>query len=178
MAASLACLSLICASCSSGAQTGATKPATVGTEKPLPAGKNPSLISKMVCSDEAQQKINSVLGVKAHVPAPTWFDHVYSCRYVYPNGSFTLSVDELSSWAQTLTYFHSLQATLGDTGSLGNLGQGAFTTRNGSVVVRKDWKVLYVAIAGLPAQFGRPPTSSADVAYTIADLILGCWSGD
>lgn len=176
--AALACASILLASCGSVAKTGSTKPATVGTEKPLPAGKNPSLISKMVCADEAQEKINLVLGVTAHVQKPTWVDDVYSCRYVYPNGSFTMSVKELSSWTQTLDYFRMLQTTLGDTGSLGNLGQGAFTTKNGSVVVRKDWKVLYVAIAGLPAQFGRPPTSSADVAFTIADLILGCWDGD
>jgi hypothetical protein len=119
-----------------------------------------------------------VLGVEAHVLTPTWADHLYSCVYKYPNGSFVMSVKELSSWAQTLSYFHGLQKTLGDTGSLGNLGQGAFTTKNGSVVVRKDWKILYVAIAGLPAEFGRPPTSAADVAYTAADLILGCWDGD
>jgi hypothetical protein len=169
---------MLLASCSSTAKTGATKPATVGTERPLPAGKNPSVISKMVCGDEAQQKINLVLGVTAHVTKPTWVDDVYSCRYVYPNGSFTMSVKELSSWTQTVDYFHSLQTTLGDTGSLGNLGQGAFTAKNGSVVVRKDWKVLDVAIAGLPAEFGRPPTTSADVAFTIADLILGCWDGD
>jgi len=31
---------------------------------------------------------------------------------------------------------------------------------------------------GLPARFGVPPTSSASVAVTVADLILGCWAGD
>ena len=176
--ASIAALSLICASCSSGNKEGSSKTQTVGTEAPLPAGKNPSVISKMVCGDEAQEKISRVLGVDAQVPTPTWVDHVYSCRYTYPNGSFVMSVKELSSWSQTLAYFHSLQKTLGDTGALGNLGQGAFTTKNGSVGVRKDWKILDVAIAGLPAEFGRPPTTSADVAYTVADLILGCWDGD
>jgi hypothetical protein len=38
--------------------------------------------------------------------------------------------------------------------------------------------VLLVNIAGLPDQFGVPPTNSADVAVTVADVILGCWSGD
>jgi hypothetical protein len=46
------------------------------------------------------------------------------------------------------------------------------------VVVRKDWKVLLVNIAGLPAQFAVPPTNRADVAVTVADVILGCWDGD
>jgi hypothetical protein len=46
------------------------------------------------------------------------------------------------------------------------------------MVVRKDWKILTVDISGLPAQFGRPPTSRGDVAVTVADVILACWSGD
>ncbi len=54
----------------------------------------------------------------------------------------------------------------------------AFQTTNGSVVVRKDWKVLLVNSTGLPPQFGQPPTSSGDVAVTVSDVILGCWAGD
>jgi hypothetical protein len=87
-------------------------------------------------------------------------------------------VKELSSWSETSAYFHSFASSMGDVGSLGNLGQVAFTTSDGSVVVRKDWKVLLVDISPLPPQFGKPPTSRADVAYTIAALILGCWAGD
>lgn len=40
------------------------------------------------------------------------------------------------------------------------------------MVVRKDWKVLLVDSAGLPDEFGQPPTSSGDVAVTVADVIL------
>jgi hypothetical protein len=67
---------------------------------------------------------------------------------------------------------------LGKARTLANLGQGAFQTTDGSVVVRKDWKVLLVNISGLPAQFAVPPTSPANVAVTVADVILGCWDGD
>jgi hypothetical protein len=151
---------------------------TATTEAPEPAGKNPSEISKMVCASEAQGEIKRVLGVTAHVAPPTWVDHLYSCRYEYPNGTFVLSVKELSSWPQTYAFFHLLGKSMGDTGTLGNLGQGAFTTSDGSVVVRKDWKVLLVNIAPLPPQFGKPSTSKADVAYTVASIILGCWAGD
>jgi hypothetical protein len=155
-----------------------TVPATAAAPKrPLPAGRNPSLIATMVCRPKSQREINEVLGVKATVSDPTWVDHKYSCRYGYPNGAFTLSVKELSSWSQTFTYFHSL-GTMGKTQTLRNLGQGAFRTSAGDVVVRKDWKVLLVNISGLPPQFGRPPTGATDVAYTVADLILGCWDGD
>jgi hypothetical protein len=151
---------------------------TSTTEAPKPAGMNPSEIARMVCAPKAQGEIERVLGVRAHVALPTWVDHLYSCRYEYPSGAFVLSVKELSSWSQTYAYFHSLGQSMGDTGSLGNLGQGAFTTSDGSVVVRKDWKVLLVDIAPLPRQFGKPPTSKADVGYTVASVILGCWDGD
>ena len=97
---------------------------------------------------------------------------------MYSNGVMTLSIKELSSWSQTLAYFNMLGRTLGDTGSIGNLGQGAFTTKSGSVVVRKDWKVLLVDVSALPAQFGVPLSPRRDIAITIADVILGCWAGD
>jgi hypothetical protein len=133
----------------------------------------------MVCADDAQHEIAEALGLKAmRISTPTWVDHLYSCRYEYATGAFTLSVKELSSWAQTLTYFHALGGRFGDARSLANLGQGAFSETDGTVVVRKDWKVLTVDITGLPAQFGVPPTSSSDIAVTVADVILGCWAGD
>jgi len=156
----------------------AATPAGAATRQPLPAGTTPSPISKMVCSKKAQHEIAEVLGVTASVQTPTWLRHLYACNYRYPSGTMTLSVKELSSWAGTFAYYRALGKELGFGRKLQNLGQGAFTTGNGSVVVRKDWKVLLVQIAKLPAQFGRPATSSKDVAFTVADLILGCWNGD
>ena len=149
-----------------------------GGEAPQPAGPVPSKIATMVCRPKAQAEINQALGVTATVTTKTWVDHKYSCPYVYPDGHFVLSVKELSSWPQTLSYYHSLGHQLGVTRSLPNLGQGAYQTTDGSVVVRKDWKVLLVDVAGLPAQFGKPPTGSGDVAVTVAVVILGCWAGD
>ena len=58
-----------------------------------------------------------------------------------------------------------------------SLGQGAFTTKNLSAVVRKDYKVLTVDISKLPAHFGVPPDSRADVALNTAATIMGCWTG-
>jgi hypothetical protein len=147
-------------------------------QTPLPAGPVPSSIATMVCKTKAQGEINQALGVTASVTTRSWIEHDYSCPYVYPDGRFVLSVKELSSWPQTLGYFHSLGNQLGVTRRLPNLGQGAFQTHNGSVVVRKDWKVLLVDVAGLPPQFGQPPTGSGDVAVTVAVVILGCWAGD
>ena len=122
--------------------------------------------------------MHDVLAVTGKVGKPTWSDHTYSCHYSDANGSFELSVKELSSWPQTYAYFGARGASLGYTGKATGLGQSTFNTKDGSVVVRKDWKTLTVDISGLPPQFGMPPTSAADTAYTIADVIMGCWNGD
>lgn len=156
------------------ATSGATQIAT----RPLPAGRTPSEISKMVCAREAQKDIAETLGVRAKVSKPTWVRQAYSCRYQYPTGAFTLTVKELSSWSQTYAYDATLARRLGKAKSIRNLGQGAYQTTDGWVIVRKDWKILTVDIAALPAQFGVPPTSRSDVAVTVADLILACWAGD
>lgn len=178
------------AGCSGGsdALTGSTAPrGTFATEQPpeqppKPAGVLPSPISKQICSRDAQIEMASALGEEAQVSTPTWVDHLYSCTYDYatstPAGSFAVSVKELSSTAETTAYFEGLSSTMGRSRELNALGEGAFQTTNGSVVVRKDWKVLLVDNAGLPAQFGVPPTSSGSVAVTVADVILGCWAGD
>jgi hypothetical protein len=165
---------------SSGSQPPASsRSGTTTSEAPKPAGRYPSAISKEVCAGDAQHEIAEALGLKAvRISTPTWVDHLYACTYEYNSGSFTLSVKELSSWNQTYAYFDALGSKYGKARPLGNLGQGAFSETAGSVVVRKDWKVLTVDIAGLPAQFGVPPTRSSDIAVTVADVILGCWAGD
>jgi len=168
---------LAAAGCTAGTTRGATAPTA-----PEPAGPVPSPISVQVCSHEAQQELASALGEAARVSTPVWSGHRYSCTYGYPtatpSGSYGVSVKELSSWPETYAYFDGLAASMGKSRDLEALGQAAFQTTDGSVVVRKDWKVLVVDDTGLPAQFGVPPTSSSAVAVTVADVILGCWAGD
>lgn len=165
---------VVSAGCGSGSKTASGPTA----DPPKPAGALPSNISKQVCESQARAQIASALGETAAVSEPTWVDHLYACRYGYPTGSMTLSVKELSSWAQTLSYYRSLQSSMGKSRDLEGIGQAAFQTTDGSMVVRKDWKVLLADISGLPGQFGVPPTSSGAVAVTVADVILGCWAGD
>ncbi len=148
------------------------------SEAPLPAGRTPSTIATMICKPKARQEIASVLGEFATVSHPTWLHHLYSCQYGYPTGSMVLSVKELSSWAQTKSYFRRLAKLLGTSQAINGLGQAAIETTDGSIIVRKDWKVLLVNSAGLPPQFGQPLTSSRAVAQSVADVILGCWDGD
>ena len=147
-------------------------------ESPQPAGKAPSAISRMVCARKAVGDIAQVLGVKATVRAPTWVNHRFACTYSYGEGAMVLSVKELSSWTETYAYFDSLARTLHKTVPILGLGQGAFRVRDGSVVVRKDWKVLVVDTSGLHASIGSPPSSRSQVALNVAAVILGCWAGD
>lgn len=170
-------IAVLATGCSSGGGSSArTTRSTV--PGPQPAGQTPSEIALMVCQPKAAGEIQDVLGETAMVEDRTWKDDLYSCTYRFSTGVLVLSVKELSSWDQTYTYFSMLGKTLGETSTLPNLGQGAFQVKNGSVVVRKDWKILLVDITGLPSRFGLPPTSSSDVAATVAFIILGCWAGD
>jgi len=147
-------------------------------ESPAPAGSTPSSIAKEVCSRKAQTLIGDVLGEQAKVSTPTWRQHLYACDYRYKTGTMVLSVKELSSWNQTYSYFNGLGKSLHKTTTVYELGQGAFRVRNGSVVVRKDWKVLFVNVSGLPQKFGQPYSDVSGVALSVAGVILGCWSGD
>jgi hypothetical protein len=143
-----------------------------------PAGRNPSESARMVCAPEAQKDLASALGVATTaVSDPTWADHVYSCRYMYPDGTMALSVKELSSRTATTAYFNSLRAKLGEAENLSGVAQGAFMTTNGSLVLRKDYKVLLVDTSGLPEPFGAGFKTRDQVAVGVGITVLGCWTG-
>jgi hypothetical protein len=133
----------------------------------------------MICETEAQNDIyDSATGVKTvSISTPTWIDHVYSCDYVYPGGArMRLSVKEVSSAAETTAYYDSLATKLHKTNAQVSV-PGAFQVQDGSVVVRKDFKILLVDVTKLPAQFGVPPASRGDVAINVAVTVMGCWVG-
>jgi len=156
---------------------GSSQNATVHVAQPARA--TPSASAKMICAHETQTELAAVLGVHTTQPVvPTWTDHLYSCRYTYDNSFMVLSVKELSGKTGTDRYFASLAHRLGQAQRPQVIARGAFfTTRNLSVVVRKDYKVLLVDISGLPAQFGKPPYTRADVAIKVAAAIMDCWTG-
>jgi hypothetical protein len=143
-----------------------------------PAGPNPSESAQMVCAPEAQNDLASALGVTSTaVTEPTWVDHLYSCRYLYPDGGMALSVKELSSKAETTAYFKALRAQFGESERLPGVAQGAFVTGNGSLVLRKDYKVLLVDTSGLPEFFGAGYQTRDQVAVGVGVTVLGCWTG-
>jgi hypothetical protein len=142
-------------------------------------GPNPSVSARMICRHEAVAEIDYTLGVTTvGEPTATWRDHRYTCTYRYAHATMTLWVQELPTLAGTAAYMSRLARTLGDRGVIANVGQGAFASSNGSAVSRKDNKVLVVQVGGLPARFGHPATSRADVAITVANVIFACWRGD
>ena len=109
VAACVAVVTLVACSSSSSSSQAAR---TTGTLQP--AGKNPSISAQMVCESETQAEMVQSLGVQpTQVTTPTWADHRYSCRYVYPEGSIVLSVKEMSSDAETNAYYDGLGTQLG-----------------------------------------------------------------
>lgn len=163
-----------CGSASIGASPPATSVAT-----PQPAGATPSASARMVCGPDAQREIALSLQLRLSAPiSPTWADHLYSCRYTYPIGSFEMSVKELADQAATDAYYTATRTDPVDQLALGGLGQAAYAGPAGIIVVRKDFKVLRIDATGLPAQFGQPPMSRAEAARRIASDIMDCWNGD
>jgi hypothetical protein len=156
------------------------KPQNATVHTAQPARATPSASAKMICAHRTQTELASILGVRTTQPVvPTWTNHLYSCRYTYHNGFMVLSVKELSGKTQTDAYFTSIAHRLGQSQRPSAIARGAFfTTKNRSAVVRKDYKVLLVDITGLPAQFGAPPQTRADIAIKVAATIMDCWTGN
>jgi hypothetical protein len=166
-----------CGSATPSASSANPRAVEATLERAKPAGISPSKTAKMICAHEAREDLAGVLAEKpTTVTPPTWVDHLYSCNYVYPEGTVTLSVKELDDAAHTTTYFDGLASDLGRLPKRIQLAQGSFETPNGSIVVRKDNKVLLVDVTKLPAGFNRPALDAFDVSSAIAVTILGCWT--
>ncbi len=138
----------------------------------------PSFSAKMICETEVAGDLYAqATGVRTIAPLkPSWTDHVYACSYVYPHGAvMRLSVEDDGATAAT-SYFDTLASRLHKTQPL-TMGDAAFQVADGSVVMRKDDKVLLVDVSKLPAQFGKPPASRGDFAVNVTEVILQCWTG-
>jgi hypothetical protein len=176
----LAALFALSACGSSATPKGQSTTTGGGTVTYIPAGVNPSVSAKMVCQAEVSGDLTDTLGVKAtRISKPTWKDHLYSCTYVYPKGSFVLAVKELVDQKSTDDFYNAYKKQLGIKDELFGLGQGAFVTKNDDLVVRKDWKVLLVDVQNVPKASGAfvPAMSRSDVATNIGSVIMSCWIG-
>lgn len=138
----------------------------------------PSPQAEMVCQPEAQQEIQDIIGVVPTKVGPIQYaNHTSTCRYDYPNGSFALVVEDLPNDLLTTETYETLAGKLGKIDRINLPDADAFATNNGSVVLRRDFKVMLVDVTQLPATFGNPPSSRADAARLIMKTVLNCWVG-
>jgi hypothetical protein len=165
---------------------GSTDDASTPTTEPLAANKiaagEPADPAKMICEPQATTAIARVVGVDAKISTPTWKDAIYACDYDYPgDATMTLSVKQLGSVDAVNAYYDKLASDLGKQEELESrgfsIGEGSFTTADGSVVTRKDNFVLLVDVGELPDQFGAPPDTRENVAVNVAVTVMECWVG-
>ncbi len=139
----------------------------------------PSPQAEMVCQPEAQADIEDLVGVQPTQVGPLQYtNHVSTCRYAYANGSFLLIVQDLPNDLTTTDAFDALAGKLGRVDAIDLPDANAFSTTDGSIVLRKDTKVMLVDVTGLPTTFGSPPSPRADAARLIMKAVLGCWTGE
>jgi hypothetical protein len=154
---------------------------TMGAEAASPtatAGEPPALAA-MVCDAEVRGDITEVLSLPA-APATssTWTDHLYTCTYQLPVGPLVLSVKESATAAAAYDYYLASRKQIGTTRDVAGLGRHAYRTTAGTVGLVKDNFTLTVDATGLPAQFGNQEQKRTDLAYEVASVVLGCWTGD
>jgi hypothetical protein len=89
-----------------------------------------------------------------------------------------LSIAELPDQAATTAYYTAAQRNLPNATPEQVLGQQGFAGPDGSMYVRKDFKVLHVDVSALPDRVGPRPYSRADAAFTVAAVIMSCWTGN
>lgn len=177
LAAGLLASVLLLAGCAgSGAATEPGRP--TGTPARPAVIHAPSATALMVCGEDIRGKVRQVLALTSPPATSDSFDgDRYSCTYRLPPGPLVLSVQQSGSPAAANRFFAAERARLGGD-VLPGLGEAAFGTGSGTVLVVKDSETLTVDATGLPAVFGSQRQRRTDLAYEIASDVLGCWTGD
>jgi hypothetical protein len=161
-----------------GQGAGTARSAMATAPGPTTTAAKPSATALMVCGKDLRGKVQQVLRLAAPpVTTDRFVGGRYSCTYRLPPGPLVLSVQQSPSAAAAGSYFAGERVRLrGD--DLPGLGEAAFGTGAGTVVVVKDNETLTVDATGLPAVFGSQQQKRTDLAYEIASDVLGCWTGD
>jgi hypothetical protein len=141
----------------------------------------PSASSRMICGAEIRRDVVTMLALHlAPSTTTTWAGHLYTCTYHLPAGPLVLSVKESPDVASATAYFNALRQRLAPTHPLAgllSLGETAYDTPGGMVVVLKDDKILQINATGLPRVAGQHQQSRTNLAYEVASDIIGCWTG-
>ena len=142
------------------------------------AERQPSPTAAMVCGDDVVGDVGRALALpEPPATTATWADPRFTCDYTLPAGRLVLSVQESSSPAAAAAFFDGRRGELGATAPAAGLGERAFTTPTGTVVVVKDAMTLIVDATGLPEVFGANGQRRSAFAYEVASIVLGCWTG-
>ena len=159
-----------------GAPATSTAPLSATTASPA-SESGPSAAAQMICSADIKGKVRQVLTLRRPPATHTTFiGHRYTCAYDLPMGPLVLSVHDSPNTSAARAYFTELRPTLGATDALIGLGEDAYGTTTGTVVVLKDSQTLTVDATGLPPAFGSQKQKRTDLAYEIASYVLGCWT--
>jgi hypothetical protein len=176
VAALVVSVSTACAAPARSAAAGASPPDAVATQDAAAGPPAPS--SVMVCADEAAEEISAALGTTpGRARDHTWSDHVYTCRYHYPDGVLVLTVDELPDVPAAVASFAARRAGSPGAQALPAMGEEAFAALDGSIYARNHSSVLRVDVTGLPDRFGPRHLTRAAVGIAVASVIMDCWSG-
>jgi hypothetical protein len=170
---------------SSAAQPSATTAArsTAGMVMPVatgsPAPGRPTATAALICGDEIKGKVQEVLKLpKPPAATSTFAANLFTCTYRLAQGPMRLSVQHSATKTAALAYLKARRATVKATESTPGLGERAYSTGTGVVLVIKDNETLEVDTTGLPAVLGDEGQKRTDLAYEIASDVLGCWTGD
>jgi hypothetical protein len=132
----------------------------------------------MVCGDDVVGDVRRALALpEPPATTATWADPLFTCGYDLPMGPLVLSVQDSPTSAAAAEYFEGRRGELGETTPALGLGEQAFSTPTGTVVVIKDAMTLTVDATGLPEVFGDNGQRRSAFAYEVASIVLGCWTG-
>ncbi len=137
----------------------------------------PPETATMVCGDEIKEDAAGALGTDSPPTESTWDGSTYTCRYTLPAGPMTLAVHVAGSPGGAQAWFDERRSQLGGTRVLQGLGDASYGTGDGVVVVRRDSFTLEVDTTGLPEVFGQNEQRRDTLAYEMATVVLGCWTG-
>ena len=127
----------------------------------------PSPQAEMVCQPEAQQDIQDIIGVVPTAVGPIQYaNHTSTCRYAYPNGAFTLVVQDLPNDITTTRTYEALAGKLGRVEKIDLPDAEAYThqrrldraaPRHQGDARRRDAAPGHVRQPAQPARRRRPP---------------------
>jgi hypothetical protein len=144
-----------------------------------PGAARPPALAVMVCGDEVRGDITKVLALPTQpATAATWTDQLYTCTYRLPMGPLVLTVKQSADATAAHDYYTAERKRIGSTVDTAGLGTYAYRTPAGVVGLVKDHFTLTVDATGLPPVFGAQGQKRTDLAYEVASVVLGCWTGD